>query len=459
MHPVKDPHNMHAIHHFYKTLEVETRHEELLDLMSYTNILCRNLPPHLVPPAFVSTGCDLRVSGTREKVAGGSYLVNSSSTTSVIANPMDIYDDTRWTFFNKETKVFDSNGVSPHSMMTLSLQAEIKHMETLLRHHLLHRLDTRDYSLDEILHGYVRFLPATGREFRLRLKLSHRSKRGKVKFVSARLLRQLSNEIGVTVETTDVRPLHVVLPLLSVDDRFREFLKNFVQQGLGKGITLSLVVVTFNEMNADVVEAIVKQLTRGYPKTVVTIAISEGQFSFPHAVDMGMSVIKNENDVVFVTDINSRIRADFWSRCRDNARAGKQVYFPTPFSAYISDLKTPVVNLTFSYSIDDWTGEWGLYTSSKTFCVVKKDYDTVGGYKEAVSYNHFFLRVAGSQLELFQSPDPGLYQLWPAKTCSNLISTTKRKLCERKIRNSSRFQPVDRTEYLLGLDKVRTSVI
>ena len=459
LHPVKDQRNMLSIHHFYKTLEFERQYEELFDLMSYTNDLCRSLPHHLVPPAFVSTGrCNLQISfgggegGGGRMGQGGNYLVNRS--TAVFSNPTDIYDDeTHWKFFNR-TSLFDIGGVSPRRPLSSSLQAELKHMEGLLRKYFLRMPDFRDFNMDEVLHGYVRFLPVTGREFRLRVKLSNKLEKNRVRFISVRLLRQLSQETAVSVEPTQTRPIHVILPLLIVDDRFREFLRNFVEQGLRKGITLSLVIVIFSEMNADLVEGIVKQLTRGFPKAVVTIAISEGQFSLPSAVETGMSVLSN-SDIAFVTDINTRIRQDFWSRCRDNTRLGKQVYFPTPFSAYISNPKTSLVNSSSSYPINHWTGQWAFY-SRKNFCVVKRDYLRVGGFKDASFSSYFYQRLldSGGELEVFQGPDPGLYRLWPARTCSSLNSRSPgRKACEALGMSHANFPPVDLADYLVSQDK------
>ena len=449
MHPVKDPHNMKAIHHFYKTLEFEERYEELFDLMSYTNQLCRSLPDSLVPPAFISTGCSLRIHQEGEKGgAGRSYLVNRS--TAVVANPADIYDDTHWAFFTRDRE-FDISPRSPTLPMRLTLQAELNHVEGLLKDLLSKRSDTRDYVLEGISQGHVRFLPTTGRELRLRLKLIGKSERDRTKFVSVRLLQQMSREIAVSLEPAIVRPIHVLLPLLSVDDRFREFLKNFVNQGLKKGVTLSLVVIIFSEINSDLVESIVKQLTRGFSKAVVTVAISQGQYSFPRAVEMGMSLIKRD-DIAFITDVSVRVKAEFWSRCRDHARQGQQVYFPTPFSVFTSDYRTPLINNTYSYPISELTGQWAFY-SFKSVCIVRRDYEGVSGYKGITSSGYFFQRVSESKLEVFRGPDPGLYQLWPTRTCRSLNSPTKRKDCETLLKSHAHFHPADLTEFLLGQDK------
>ena len=452
LHPVKDPHNMRAIHHFYKTLEFESRYEELFDLMSDTNSLCRSLPAHLVPPAFISTGCSYRIShgSGEERVAQGrAYLVNKT-TTGTVVNAADIYDDVQWKYFTKDT-LFDAAGHSPHIPLTLSLQGELRQMGQLLRNFLAKGPDTREFELDGISHGYVRFLPATGREFRLTLKLTHARDRDRVKFVSVRLLRQLSQMISTSLEPVLTRPIHVVLPLLSVDDRFREFLRNFVQQGLQKGVTLSLVVVLFSEMKADLAESMVKKMTRGFPKAMVTVAISQGQYSFPRAIEMGLSILKSD-EIAFVTDVNFRVRSDFWGRCRGNTKPGKQVYFPTPFSVYSSDYKTPLINATMSYPISDWTGEWAFY-SFKSFCITKRDIAAVQGSKDPVFSSNFYQRLSQSHLEVFRGPDPGLYQLWPARTCKELGSELKRKACERLMKSWAHFPPAELTEFLVGREK------
>ena len=454
MHPVKDPRNMHAIHHFYKTLEFERRYEELFNLMESTNKLCHDLPNHLMPPGFLSTGCNLKLShrDDREYIGSAStFLINSSSTIST--NPTDIYDETQWKFFDR-SMIYDVAGISPRRPLTLSLQAELNHLQKLLRSYFSRRVETKDYIMDEIVYGNTRLLPTTGREFKLRVKLTHKENQRTSKYIIVKTLQRLSQDIAISSDVMNRRPIHVLLPLMVVDDRFKEFVRNFVKQGLSKGITLSLVVVLFNELDADLVEGIVKQFTRGFPKAVVTIAISEGQYSLPHAVEMGMSVLKDNNndDVVFVTDVNVRVKNDFWSRCRDNAILKKQVYFPIPFSVYVSDYRTQLINDTTGHPINRWSGQWALY-SFKNFCIVKSDYDNIGsddGVKFSVD---FFERLIRSNLQIFQSPDPSLYRMWPTRTCENLDSPTKKNVCLELMKISKEFPQTELTEYLIGLDK------
>ena len=450
VHPVKDPLNMHSIHHFYKTLEFERQYEELFDLMSYTKELCQNLAENLVPPGFLSTGCNLKLSNEygREYIgSSGSYLVNRSTTVS--AKPTDIYDDAHWQFFNKDM-LFAVSGTSPRYPHKLSFQAELNHLQGLLRRYFARRDGMREYTLEGIVYGHTRFHPASGREHQLQVKFVHNEKSTSVKFKTVRLLRRLAPDISISSEDVSSKPIHVLLPLFLVDERFQEFLSNFVQQGLRKGVTLSLVVVIFNELNADMVERLVKQFTQGFPNAVVTIAIARGQYSLPHAIDVGMSVLKG-NDLVFVADVNIRTRHDFWTRCRENAKRG-QVYFPMPYSAYTSDHKAVLVNNTYAYPISDWSGMWEFY-SFKTFCIMKKDYAHVGGFEGALFTADLYERVINSKLQIFRSPDPGLYHYWSLKRCESLTSLPKRKTCLMFEENLARYSRPDLTDFLIGQDK------
>lgn len=445
LHPVKNPVNMLAIHHFYKTLEFEHQYERLFDLTSYTNKLCKTLPEHLLPPGFISTTCNLKISYSLEEESVewlGSYLVNRN--TSVLCNPATVYDTNHWTFFNRE-RVFDVSSVSPQHPIKLSFQAELNHLQKLLHKYFARKEDLKDYQLVEIVYGYTRFLPVSGSEYILRLKVVFGEKSKSVIFRSVRLLRRLSPEIAISEQLVTSRPVHVLLSLNLVDDKFTEFLKNFVQQGLRKGVPLSLVVVTFNESDADLVGEIVKQHTHGYPEAQVTIAIAEGKYSFPRAVNVGMTILKKD-DLVFVTNLNFRIKHDFWARCRENTELRKQVYFPIPFSVYVSDFKALLVNDATSYPINEWSGKWTFY-SFKSFCIVKQDYTESVDHKKDSSF--FEQLVHSNNVQVFEAPDPSLYQFWPAKTCDSLDSLAKRKTCNKLQSIPSQFPQPELTTFLI----------
>ena len=214
--------------------------------------------------------------------------------------------------------------------------------------------------------------------------------------------------------------------------------------------------MVFSEKDANEAEEVVKSETKGFPGTVVTIAVAVGEFYFPRAVEIGMSVIKDDSDLVFVAEVSMRMTQEFWLRCQMHTHLRKQVYFPIPFWIYESDRSWKELNETRSYLIDPWTGKWVPYTF-KPFCVRKLDYVSVGGYKDARFSSDFFQRVSRSHLEVFQAPDPGLVQYWSPRTCSNIVSAWRRQACKALQLRPAQFSPVEQVEYLTELGQIRPS--
>ena len=447
---------MIALHHFYKTLEFEKQYNRLFDLTGYISRLCRNLPEHLAPPSFVSTGCHIKLTQSRSHGNGrtsGGFLISSNS--SVFANPTSKFELTYWSYFSKDM-YYDPSSLSPRHVFQPSFHAEVNHLQRLLQSHLSQRQGGKEYRLVQVVHGYTRFLPTTGREFILRVKLVHKDNADVVKFHTVRLLRRFSADITVTELPSESRTINVLLPLARVDDRLAGFLRNYIDHGLRKGVYLSLIIVVFSEKDANEVEMVVKDITKGLPKALVTIAIAEGDFSFPRAVEIGMSVIKNRYDLVFVAEVNMRMTHEFWLRCRENTHLRKQVYFPIPFWIYESDQKRKLVNETSNYPIEHWTGQWVAHTF-KAVCIRKLDYATVGGFKDALYSEDLFQRLIRSKVQVFQAPDPGLYQFWSSRTCDSLHTKFRRDVCLSLQQRLSLFPQTELTEYLTEQAKLKAT--
>ena len=334
------------------------------------------------------------------------------------------------------------------SAFKLFSSGEVNHLQKLLEHHFSKKLSKkgRSYLLEEIVYGYTRFLPTIGREFILRVKLADRNNADHVKFYTVHLLRRLAPAIAMAEVPGSDRPISIILPLLTVDDRFREFLQNIKEEGLKKQASLTLIVVVFSDDNANQVEEIVKESTRGFPKAFVTIAISEGIYKFTKAVETGMSLLSGSN-IAFVADVNMRIKRDFWQRCQENTRLGQQAYFPIPFWVYEYDYRQSLVNETGSYPIDPWTGQWAFY-SFRSFCITKRDYDSVGGYLGSSYSSDLIKRLLRSNVQVFQAPDTGIYQFWRVGSCSKLNSRARKRICLTLQETAREFPQSELVEYL-----------
>ena len=59
IHAIKDGDHLRSLHLFYKTLEYEHLFELHKEIQNSLNNLCKKLPHELVPPSFISSGCNI----------------------------------------------------------------------------------------------------------------------------------------------------------------------------------------------------------------------------------------------------------------------------------------------------------------------------------------------------------------------------------------------------------------
>ena len=458
VHPVKIPENMRSIHHFYKTLEFEELYEELHNMSGYLNRLCDDLPNHVAPPPFASAGCNLKFaphldySNLSVSQSHGSYLIRKKKL-DYIHNPADKYDLTYWTRFDMQ-HVQELSKVTPQHGLFPGLKAEMHHIIKLLDPYLAAFYRPKTAKIIQIAEGYTRFTPFTGREYLLTLKLELDGSRDHIVTRKLRMMRPLSQEFTVVEEHCySSVPIHVILPVRRVDDRFRQFVAMLADVGLRRGEKVHLIVVVFSETDANSVEMTVQEYTKNYPNSKVSIAIGEGSYTRPRAVEIGMSLLKNTNDLAFLADIDVRILPGFFQRCRSNAVARRRVYFPAAFWLYNSDYR-------YSYSeerptIAQWKGQWGYYNLLLA-CIFKTDYTAIGGYNGTQYSVQLFERAIKSHLDVMQAPDPNLFHVWSSKICGQL-STNRRDICRQMQNNAGSFDQTELTEYLAELANKKVS--
>ena len=179
VHPVKDPNNMRSLHHFFTTLEFESKYEELNGLVGYLNDLCETLPPHVAPPRSASTGCDLKLHphlayfnsssifnyiGT----APGNYIVPQTQVP-FIHNPRNKFDLSPWIRFNNSL-VQEIAGFSPQHSPYTSFRSEMTHLLNQITPFIASQYTSFPPVDTKIIDGYTRFNPHLGREYLLSFK-------------------------------------------------------------------------------------------------------------------------------------------------------------------------------------------------------------------------------------------------------------------------------------------------
>lgn len=449
---------MRSIHHFYKTLEFEELYEELHNMSGYLNELCETLPNHVAPPPFASAGCNLKFAPhfdyTNLSVSQsfGSYIIRKRRL-DYIHNPIDKYDLAYWTRFDMH-HVQEMSTVTPQHAIFPGLKAEIQHMIKLLEPYVVTHYKPKAAKIVQVAEGYTRSSPFNGREYLLTLKVELDGSKDQTVTRKLRMVRPLAPEITVVEEQVFSRVLiHVILPVRRVDDHFREFVAMFANIGLAKGEKVHLIIVVFSETDANAVEMTVHEYIRNYPDSRVSIAIGEGSFTRPRAIEIGMTVLKKKNDLAFLADVDLRITPGFFQRCRTNAVPQNRVYFPTAFWLYNSDYR-------YKYSeelptIARWKGQWAVYNLLLA-CIFKVDYNAIGGYNGTTYSVELFERAAKSHLDVMQAPDPSLFHIWSSKTCGQL-SANRRDTCRQMRNNGGSFDQTDLTDYISELANRKTS--
>ena len=447
VHPVKNPDNMRSVHHFYKTVELQAAFSQLQNMTLHLNQLCSSLPVHLQPPSFASSGCHLQLPSCTEctktsilasSPTSSSYLINKQLIT--FHNPADKFDLALWTTFDSNL-MYEVSAVIPQHVPYPTLKADIDHLLGLLRPYF-NAGGGAKRNIDQIPKGYVRYNPRVGREYILTLKLIEVDNPDKVSFQRVRLVRPLGREIAITEEEISPKRIHVILPIETCDTHFSEFIAMYEESAQEK---LNLIAVVFSERDAKLVKAALQGFTRQHPHARLTVVTGSGEFSVPRAVDIGMQVVKNSDDLVFLAEVDVRIKPRFWQSCRTNAVPGKRVYFPVAFWVYDSDFSGTKDDKTI---IRHWSGQWAFY-SVRHVCIHKQDYDSIGGYGNSQYSDELFERTITSHLEAMQAPDPHLFKLWGSKTCGEL-PPGRGDIC-RQFKYSASFDQTELADYLSEL--------
>ena len=360
-----------------------------------------------------------------------------------------------WTRFNN-SQVQEIFGPSPQHSHLASFRSEILHILNMLQSYLHMQLGTKEAQISHVLDGYTRFDPHIGREYLLSVKVLTRG--GNPQYRKFHLLRQVTPDISLIEEQISLSTptVHVVLPLMKVDERLYNFLVSYADVGLRYTENrIHLMVVVFNEAEADAAQEIVDDFTRSTFPAHVTIITAAGAYNRLRGVEVAMATLESSNSLVFLADVDVRFGSGFFRRCRSNAVLNHRVYFPVAFWLYNSPYsRQQTFNSHTPPPVTSWTGEW-VYYNYWLACLFKADYDSIGGYRDSKYTVELFERASSShQLEVMQSPDPGLYHLWSSKTCKELKSSARRDICAQ-LQGAGRVERPDAAEYLAELLSIR----
>ncbi|CAM9373758.1 unnamed protein product [Lampetra planeri] len=240
-----------------------------------------------------------------------------------------------------------------------------------------------------LVNGYRRFDPTRGMEYTLDLSLEVSTQRGNSRTLVKRvhLVRPLGTvEIIPMPYVTEATRVHVVLPL-TVHERehVSGFLASYANQVLetheNAVLTLLFVYDPFDaqKVNEDDIFAGVKaevgDYERRYPEVKFPwISVKTDVPSQLKLIDILSK--KHPVDTLFlVASVGSQLTIDFLNRCRMNAIAGWQVFFPIHFQEYDPQLvyRDPERQPTTSQDISRETGHFDRAAFDEA-CFYNSDY-------------------------------------------------------------------------------------
>ena len=445
VHPIKQPDNMLSLHHYYKRLEFEESLRISQQLATKVNKICESLPPSLHPPSYPSN-CGLSVkSNIVEQTSllyGPGDLLESmlqlrpQSEMPYVYNQQDRFDpSSSWVHMSPGTVYEVGTSGSAHSVPP-GLSTEVRRMISLVAKH-----ENVTLKLKEFVSGYTRYSPI-GREYILNLKFFNPQSPLELHFRRYRLLRPFSTEV-MSVEEHYFGPhpsLNVLLPLVGGGDRLGDFLVSFKAAILEASEKVTLrIVVPDNGLEQVAREAVEHHL--GSPSNVFVKKL-EGADRLT-AIEASMKELGVGSDLVFITDVDTRIQPWFFHTCRSNTVEGKRVYFPTAF--WTSELRTPPTYFA-------WAGDWGHFSYAQV-CIYKSDYDKVGGYKDTPYLVTLLERVAEHGMEAMRAPDTGLIHLLPQRTCGDLQRKRQHKC--RTLKSLWSIDRPDLADYIIDLEEAK----
>ncbi len=277
------------------------------------------------------------------------------------------------------------------------------------------------FVFDKLENGYHRVDPMRGSEFILDF-VFHR-----VSDKSRKIKKRLSilrpyHETVVPVETPETLPtVNFVVTLSGLSNRLDHFLKEYERNVLQLREDATLTVVLFDTPDASKVRLMIQQYMTRYEGARMVVVDVPGKFARGVGLDIGVKKFE-DNQLVFLVDVDLDISTDFLQRCRLNTIQGKQVYFPVFFKLYNPDFVNKYHRGNASLQITRHKGHWAHYSYGMV-CMYSSDYRKSGGFDTSMKGwgeedVDLLNKVMRSGLEVFRAPDPGLIHNWHTKNCN-----------------------------------------
>lgn len=428
IHPVKNPDNMHAVHHFYKTLDMQKlQNEKRLAQMTSVQT-CQQLPQNLRND---NPTCKPPPSSCEQLPDPVCQMVPRSSLPPIY-RPQNLEEIPIWLHFDyRYIHQVDMN--VPRLLLGGEMAKDVEAVTRQAVQILVKR--GREVNFERVVNGFVRYDGLRRREYIVDMLFStYNSTRMLTKRLS--IVQPLTGKYQIQPQgSRDGERLFLVVPLFNVQSRFSAFMVKYENTVLKIRQNLQLLhlwLVVFGSDDVEHIREVLESYQQKYPTAQFTIIEGKGGFARGLAIHQGISVLK-DSSLIFICDVDLDIHPDFFQRCAKNTIKGKRVYYPMFFKLYnekyISDNVTepPVVEMTRKQ------GHWASY-SYGMLCIYKSDYVASGGFNTGIQGwggedVDLYEKVIKAGIEVLRTPDPGLVHRWHPKRCRSDLDKTQYTDC------------------------------
>jgi chondroitin sulfate N-acetylgalactosaminyltransferase 1/2 len=230
-----------------------------------------------------------------------------------------------------------------------------------------------------------------------------------------------------TVDVSDVW-IHMILTLRERTDRFKTFLKMYVDVCVKNDKKVFLTVVYFGKKGQDEAKNILRDMASKSNYKNYSFLTINSTFSRGRGLQYGAEQLGKENVLMFFCDVDIHFNREFLDRCRIHAQPGK-VYFPIVFSLYNPDVVYGEGRGPSKQSqlvIRHQTGTWRKYGYGMS-CLYKNDFLSVGGFDLSIEGwgnedVDLLKRFKCSSVEIVRAVDRGIFHLYHEKVCDSGMS-------------------------------------
>ena len=432
IHPVKYPKYIYRLYSFFKEVEhnataakaqslvrtIKDTHpfipSHLRSSFRTTETLPTTMPTQETTPPPLATSSLSPPSKTKE---GGGVVIRPRHV------PKNKFEINNWEYFN-QTRLMSVFHESPARGIIGGTREEARFVLTKAIYIVNQgRPQKERYVFDKLENGYHRIDPMRGSEFVLDF-VFRKSSNHNVRIKKRVGVLRPFHETVVPVDTPEVLPtVNFVTVLSGLNDRLETFLVNYEKSVLTPGEDATLTVVLFDGPDAPKVRSVIQSYMSRYRAAKINIVEADGEFSRGVGLHKGIEKFQND-DLVFIVDIDFDIATSFLQRCRLNTIHEKQVYFPIFFKLYNPEFVSQYHRGNSSMRIARHNGHWAHYSYGMV-CIFVSDYHKAGGYDNTMrgwgeEDVDFMNRVLGKGLEIFRAPDPGLIHNWHRKVCDKV---------------------------------------